>query len=75
METTKEQLQERMRQWKLVNEREKEELRTLSFDEKAERLWTLMMLAREMGWDEKLREEEEQVRARWNKLREIYGVI
>jgi len=73
-ETTKEQLQERMRQWKLANDYEIEELRRTTPDKKLAQLWTLMMAAREMGWDEKLREEEEQVRALWIKLRKAHGV-
>lgn len=73
METTKEQLQERLRQWKLANQREIEELRRTTPDKKLAQLWTLMMAAREMGWDEKLREEEEPVRAMWIKLRKEHG--
>jgi hypothetical protein len=57
------------RRWALVNEQEIEELRRMTPDEKLTQLWTLMQAAREMGWDKKLQEEEEQVRTLWIRLR------
>ena len=75
METTKEAVQAWKKRWELVNEREIEELRRATPDEKLAQLWTLMMVAREMGWDEKLRDEEEPVRAMWIKLRKEHGAL
>ncbi len=69
MSDNRETVQAWRNRWKLVNQHEIEELRRQTPDEKLAQLWTLMMVAREMGWNEQLQEEDESVRALWIKLR------
>ena len=70
----REQLRERLRQWKLANEREVQELRALSFEDAAHALGILMLASREMGPDPQREVENERVRAMWVKLRREHGV-
>jgi hypothetical protein len=60
--------------WRLVNEAEEEELRATPPAKKLRQLAALMASVQAMGWSEALREGEEEVRARWIKLRKAYGV-
>ena len=73
MSDTKEAAQAWRKRWELVNRHEIEELRRQTPDEKLVQLWTLMMAAREMNWNEQLQAEEESVRALWIKLRKAHG--
>jgi hypothetical protein len=61
------------RRWQLVNIREREELRAMTGTEKLRRVGQLMLLARELGWDIRLKEEEEEVRERWIRIRKAYA--
>lgn len=58
--------------WRLVNDREAEELRTESIEVKWLQINTLMAWARLPGWDDALREGEDVVRERWAKLRKAH---
>ena len=59
--------------WELVNAAEREELRTDSLEHKMRQLASLMASVEPLGWREALREGEEEVRARWVRLRKAYG--
>jgi len=53
---------------------EREELRRATPEQKLKQLETLMQWVLDFGWDEALREGEEEVRARWIRLKKHYGV-
>ena len=57
------------KRWKLVNEREVEELRSTTADMKLQQFNTLLAWARQLGWSEALNEGEWEVRERWARLR------
>jgi hypothetical protein len=59
--------------WRLVREREIDELRAMTIEERLRQLDTMFVLARELGWDEALAAEEEEVRERWNRLYRLSG--
>ena len=58
--------------WRLVNEREVEELRATPPEVKLQQFNTLLAWARQFGWTEALREGEAEVRERWVRLRKAY---
>lgn len=53
---------------------EREELRHATPEAKMKQLVTLMQWVRDFGWAEALREDEEQVRERWIRLKDHYAV-
>jgi len=59
--------------YRLVNEYEIEELQRTSMDEKLRQLSSMMTMSRDLGWTDKLAEDEEAVRERWIKLRKAYA--
>jgi hypothetical protein len=71
MQSSKAELQAWLERWKRVNEFEVQELRDTSVETKLRQLAALMASAEAFGWRED-QEEIEEVRARWNRLREIY---
>jgi hypothetical protein len=63
--------------WNLVNEAEREELRTTPMEVKFRQFESLMRMAIALGWTESPAAEEAEVaavRERWNRLRRAYGV-
>ena len=60
--------------WKIVNNGEREELRSTSADKKFEQLVGLMSSVEEIGWTKALATEDKEVRNRWSKLRRYYHV-
>ena len=59
--------------WRLVNEKEIEELRGMTVEERLRQLDAMFRLAHELGWDEALAAEEEEVRERWARLHRLCG--
>lgn len=59
--------------WALVNQAEIEELRRTPPEVKLRQLAALMASVRQMGWDEALDAEDEEVRGRWRRIRETHG--
>jgi hypothetical protein len=64
-----EELQAYVQRWKTVNEREIEELRAMTEEEKFLQLNSMYNFAKAMGILPKDSENEEEVWARWNTLR------
>lgn len=60
--------------WKMINDAERKELRHTSLVEKFNQLAALMSSVEDMGWAEGLKNEDKEVRNRWNKLRRHYHV-
>ena len=60
--------------WRLVHEKEIEELRRMTIEERLRQLDTMFVLANELGWDAALAAEEEEVRQRWSSLYRLAGV-
>jgi len=58
--------------WRLVHDKEIEELRAMTIEERLRQLDTMFVLARELGWDEALAAEEEEVRERWSRLYRLW---
>ena len=58
--------------WRLVNQREKEELRTTSLEIKLQQFNTLLAWAQEFGWTAALGAGEADVRNRWARLRKAH---
>lgn len=58
--------------WKLVNEREAEELRSTSAEVRLQQFNTLLGWAHQLGWTEALGEGEAEVRRRWAQLRKAH---
>jgi hypothetical protein len=57
------------KRWQLVNARELDEVRSASMELRWQQFKTLLAWAQEFGWSEVLRDEEDQVRQRWARLR------
>ncbi len=55
--------------WQLVNERIDEEIRQTSVTTKLRQLTSLYHTAQSMGWLEEMKRDEEEVRLRWQRLR------
>ncbi|MBI1831418.1 MAG: hypothetical protein HYR84_08210 [Planctomycetes bacterium] len=68
---TKAQARAFKKRWKLVNEREKEELRTTSIEVKWRQFNTLLRWAQAFDWSFELAEAA-AVRERWMRLRKAY---
>ena len=60
--------------WKLVREKEIEELKAMTIEERLRQLDTMFALARELGWDKQLAAEEEEARERWSRLHRRRGM-
>jgi hypothetical protein len=60
--------------WKIVNNAEREELRSMPVIEKFNQLVALMSSVGAMGWTKALTAEDKEVRNRWSKLRRYYHV-
>jgi hypothetical protein len=60
--------------WKIVNDIEREELKTLPVMEKLGQMVALMSSGKALGWTKALAAEEKEVRERWIKLRKYYHV-
>ena len=58
--------------WRLVNETTNEEARRKPISERLRELEILYQFGEELGWPN--RDEGDEVRARWNRLRERSGV-
>ncbi len=72
---TKKEAREFKKRWRLVNEAERQELRETSPVKKLQQLAALMASVRAFpGWNEALSAEDDDVRNRWNRLREAYNV-
>ena len=71
---TKEQAKAWKSRWDRVNAAEREELRSTSPEVRLRQLGTLMEWAKAFGWTDSLAAGEEEVRARWLRLREALGV-
>ncbi|HXG22790.1 MAG TPA: hypothetical protein VNN62_27415 [Methylomirabilota bacterium] len=59
------------RRWEAVNAAEREELRATPIARKFQQLAALMASVSQLGWADKLAEEEAAVRDRWNRLKRI----
>jgi hypothetical protein len=70
---TKEEALEFKNRWEAVNERIWEEIRQKSLEEKLRDLVSLYHSARSFGWIEKVSVGEDEVRARWQLLREKWN--
>jgi hypothetical protein len=57
--------------WRLVNERETEELRLTSLEVKLQQFNTLLSWGRQLEWTESLAQGEAEVRLRWSRLRKM----
>jgi len=66
---TKEEAQAWKARWELVNRAEREELRNTPIDRNLRQLEVMAAAARELGWNERLAEEETMVRELWIRLR------
>ena len=64
--------QEYVARYKIVNEFEIAELRSMSIEAKLEQTNALMAVARQMGWTQALADEESEVRERWVRLKRAY---
>lgn len=71
---TREEARAWQRRWQVVNEAERRELRATPATVKLRQLTELMSWVRPLGWTAALKEGEEEVRQRWKRLREHYGV-
>jgi hypothetical protein len=68
---TKAEAQAFRKRWEAVNAAEREELRATPMARKFQQLTALMASVSQIGWVDKLAEEETEVRDRWNQLRRI----
>lgn len=67
---TKEEAFEFKENWAAINQVTIEEARRATLEERLRSLNVLYLAARSFGWSEHLREEDETVRNRWQRLRE-----
>lgn len=70
----KEEARQYKARWQLVNERTAREADEMSPAFKLEQLALMYEAAQQLGWADGLRAGEEEVRARWRRLREFYRV-
>lgn len=59
------------KRWEIVNAAEREELASTPVTHKFRQLAALLISAKKLGWTDPLGAEEDQVRERWAKLREV----
>lgn len=71
---TKQEALEFRARWAAVNALTDEETRRTSLSEKLRQLEALVLSARALGWEQALRAGEEEVRARWVRLKTRCGV-
>ncbi len=71
---TKDEARQFTERWRLVNEFVAEEVRHTPPDVKLRQLSVLYAAGRTLGWTEKLKTGEEEVRERWRELKEKLGV-
>ncbi len=71
---TKAQARDFQLRWEALKEAEDEELASTSMAEKFRQLTGLLASARRFGWTEDLAVEEDKVRQRWIKLRQVLHV-
>jgi hypothetical protein len=71
---TREEAEQFKARWKLVNDFTDEEARRTPPEVKLRQTALLYEATHAFGWAEKLREGEEEVRERWRRLKEFYGV-
>jgi hypothetical protein len=71
---TKAQARDFQLRWAALKEAEDEELASTSMAEKFRQLTGLLASARRFGWTEDLAVEEDKVRQRWIKLRQVLHV-
>ena len=69
----KSEAQEYVARYKIVNEFEIAELRSMSIEVKLEQTNALMAVVNQMGWTQALADEEAEVRERWLRLKRAYG--
>lgn len=71
---TKDEARQFTERWRLVNEFVAEEIRRTPPEVKLRQLSVLYEAGRTLGWTEKLKTGEEEVRERWRELKEKLGV-
>jgi hypothetical protein len=71
---TREEARAYLARWRLVNAREREELRAAAPEAKLRQLAALMESVDALGWRDVLAQGEDEVRERWGQLRKAYGV-
>lgn len=71
---TREEAERFKARWRLVNDFTDEEARRTPPEVKLRQTALLYEAADAFGWAEKLREGEDEVRERWRRLKEFYGV-
>ena len=71
---TREQAEVFRRRWQMVNDAEKEELRTTPVEVKLRQLAALMASAKALGWDTVPETGEVLGPDLWRRLRQAYGV-
>lgn len=71
---TKEEAAAYKTRWELANAAELAELCVMTPSEKFRQLEALMASVDQLGWTEALQKEEAEVRERWRRIREYYGV-
>jgi hypothetical protein len=67
---TKEEAQEFKQRWRLVNDRVNEEVRHTPVSVKLQQLAIMFAAGQELGWADKQRGGEQEVRVRWVRLKE-----
>ncbi len=71
---TKAEIKAFRERWKRLNRMEIEELRRTPPETKLKQFFTLMGWARYFGWEPGLARGEDEVRRRWNRLRQTHGI-
>lgn len=69
---TKEEALQFKENWAVINQVMIEEARRATLEERLRSLNVLYLASRSFGWSERLREEDETVRNRWQRLRERF---
>ena len=72
--TKKEEYQDYLKRWQRINAYEREELRATLPETRLRQFFSLLEMARSMNWQTSTVAENEEVRARWNRLRKAYCV-
>lgn len=69
---TKEEALAFKERWRLVNEFINEEIRQTPPSVKLRQFASLFLFAHEMGWQEELRQDDDEARASWRRLQKAY---